>query len=466
MLNRLPRSQVVLLGIAVVLGPSLSVGLRERTAQPVVVPLAAALSLLVVVYLVRLVQGRAALEHRAHHDELTGLANRRLFEEKAASAITYARRTNGHSAVLFLDLDRFKNVNDSLGHAVGNLLLQAVAKRLRGSTRAGGHGGATRRRRVRRPAAPARRRGRTRSPWPPRSWTQFVQPFALTGHQVFASPSIGIAVFPADGDDADALLENADIAMYRAKQRGRRTYCTYDRSMNDQSRAKLALESQLHTAIERGELRLHYQPKVHLPSGRVLGMEALLRWDHPTLGLLQPAEFIPLAEESGLIVPVGEWALEEACRQNQEWIAAGFAPLVVAVNLSLRQFQQQRIEDVTARILRSTGMDPTLLELEVTESLAMQDPESVCATLEDLKALGVHVLDRRLRHGLLRAEPPHRVPHRQAEDRQVVRRDHRHRPGGTDRRGGGGPRPRPGSPGGGGGRRDGRAARAPPGARV
>jgi diguanylate cyclase (GGDEF)-like protein len=388
LLNRLPRSQVVLLGIAVVLGPSLSVGLRERTAQPVVVPLAAALSLLVVVYLVRLVQGRAALEHRAHHDELTGLANRRLFQEKAASAITYARRTNGHSAVLFLDLDRFKNVNDSLGHAVGNLLLQAVAKRLRGSTRAGDT--------VARlggdefvvllPQLDDRQDAVTVAA---EILEQFVQPFALTGHQVFASPSIGIAVFPADGDDADALLENADIAMYRAKQRGRRTYCTYDRSMNDQSRAKLALESQLHTAVDRGELLLHYQPKIHLPSGRVLGMEALLRWDHPTLGLLQPAEFIPLAEESGLIVPVGEWALEEACRQNQEWIAAGFAPLVVAVNLSLRQFQQQRIEDVTARILRSTGMDPTLLELEVTESLAMQDPESVCATLEDLKALGV-----------------------------------------------------------------------------
>jgi EAL domain-containing protein (putative c-di-GMP-specific phosphodiesterase class I) len=218
---------------------------------------------------------------------------------------------------------------------------------------------------------------------------RFDAPFRLDGHEVFASPSIGIALFPADGDDAHALLENADIAMYQAKERGRHTFCTYDRSMNDHARARLALESQLHNAIERGELRLHYQPKLRMPSGDLCGMEALLRWEHPEHGLLQPAEFIPLAEESGLIVPVGEWALEEACRQNQEWMTAGFEPLVVAVNLSLRQFQQQHVEDVTARILRATGLDPSLLELEVTESLAMQDPERVCATLVDLKGLGV-----------------------------------------------------------------------------
>jgi EAL domain-containing protein (putative c-di-GMP-specific phosphodiesterase class I) len=217
----------------------------------------------------------------------------------------------------------------------------------------------------------------------------FEQPFTLSGHRLFASPSIGIAVFPADGDDADALLRNADTAMYRAKARGRRTFCAYDRSMNDHAHERLALENRLHTAVERGELRLYYQPKVHLPSGRVTGMEALLRWEHPELGLLEPAEFISLAEDSGLIIPVGEWALHEACRQNQVWAEAGFAPLVVAVNLSLRQFQQQRIEDVTARILRSTGMDPALLELEVTESLAMQDPDAVRTTLLDLRGMGV-----------------------------------------------------------------------------
>jgi diguanylate cyclase (GGDEF)-like protein len=387
-LRRLPHSQVALLGIAVLLGPSISVALRERVALPLVVPLSGVLSLLVVTYLVRLVQGRAVLDHRAHHDELTGLANRSLFEERAAGAISFARRTGGHSAVLFLDLDRFKNVNDSLGHAVGNQLLQAVAKRLHAATRAddtvarlGGDEFVVLLPQLDDPSEAAVVAATILS--------RFEEPFALDGHELFASPSIGIALFPSDGDDADSLLENADIAMYRAKERGRQTFVTYDRSMNDHARDRLALESQLHTAVERGELRLHYQPKIHLPTGRLTGMEALLRWEHPQLGLLRPAAFIPLAEESGLIVPVGEWALEEACRQNQEWVTAGYAPLVVAVNLSLRQFQQQRVEDMTARILRSTGMDPALLELEVTESLAMQDPESVCATLFDVKALGV-----------------------------------------------------------------------------
>jgi diguanylate cyclase (GGDEF)-like protein len=387
-LRRLPRSQIALLGLAVLLGPFVSVALREGVALSFIVPLSAALSLLVVTYLVRLVQGRAALDHRAHHDELTGLANRRRFEERAAGAISFARRTEGHCAVLFLDLDRFKNVNDSLGHAAGNLLLQAVAKRLHGATRAedtvarlGGDEFV-----VLLPQLEDEREAVTIAR---KILARFEQPFQLDGHELFASPSIGIALFPNDGDDAHALLENADIAMYQAKERGRQTYCTYDRSMNDHARARLALESQLHNAIERGELRLHYQPKIRMPTGELSGMEALLRWEHPEHGLLQPAKFIPLAEESGLIVPVGEWALEEACRQNQEWITAGFPPLVVAVNLSLRQFQQQHVEDVTARVLRVTGMDPSLLELEVTESLAMQDPEGVSATLVDLKSLGV-----------------------------------------------------------------------------
>jgi EAL domain-containing protein (putative c-di-GMP-specific phosphodiesterase class I) len=218
---------------------------------------------------------------------------------------------------------------------------------------------------------------------------RFEEPFSLAGHRLFASPSIGVAVFPEDGHDADSLLKNADTAMYRAKQRGRRTFCTYDRSMNDHAHERLALESRLHTAIERDELRLHYQPKIHLPTGRVTGMEALLRWEHPDLGLLEPSAFISLAEESGLIVPVGEWALQEACRQNHAWTKAGFEPLVVAVNLSLRQFQQGGIEDMTARVLRSTGLDPSLLELEVTESLAMQDPDLVRSTLLDLREMGV-----------------------------------------------------------------------------
>ena len=388
-LERLPRSEVVLLAGAVLLGPGiLSTGLDGTVGRPLVLLFSGVLSLLVVGHLVRLVQGRAALEHRAHHDELTGLANRTLFGDRAAVAIAHAQRTDAHSAVLFLDLDRFKNVNDSLGHAVGNLLLQAVAKRLRAATRAedtvarlGGDEFVVFLPQLADPDEAAHVAAKILE--------SFSEPFTLSGHRVFASPSIGIAVFPTDGDDADVLLKNADTAMYRAKQRGRRTFCAYDKSMNDHAHERLALESRLHTAIERGELRLHYQPKVHLPTGRVSGMEALLRWEHPDLGLLEPAEFIALAEESGLIVPLGAWALEEACRQNQAWVDAGFAPLVVAVNLSLRQFQQQQIGDLTAQVLRRTGLDPELLELEVTESLAMQDPEDVRTTLLDLREMGV-----------------------------------------------------------------------------
>jgi len=387
--TRLPNAQVGLLLAAVVVGPAiLASGAHAPHTRAGVLTVAVILSVLVVAYLVRLVQGRAVLEHRAHHDELTGLANGVLFQERAEAAIAHARRTGGHAAVLFLDLDRFKNVNDSLGHATGNLLLQAVARRLRAATRAedtvarlGGDEFVVFLPQLDDPASATRVADEVLS--------RFTDPFMLNGHRVFASPSIGIAVFPDGGIDPDTLLENADTAMYRAKQRGRRTHCAFDPSMKEDAHRRLALESELHGAVERGEMQLHYQPKIHLPSGQVMGMEALLRWEHPEHGLLQPASFIPVAEETGLIVPLGEWALVEACRQNQAWSKAGFQPLVVAVNLSLRQFQQEPIEDMAARVLRATGLDPQLLELEVTESLAMQDPVRVAATLQGLKDLGV-----------------------------------------------------------------------------
>jgi diguanylate cyclase (GGDEF)-like protein len=384
----LPRAQVVLLAVAVSAGPLVVLPRQPEGRGDVALALSTLLALLVVVHLVRLVQGRAVLEHRAHHDELTGLANRRLFEEHLALAIAHARRTGGHAAVIFLDLDRFKTVNDSLGHAVGNLLLQAVASRLRAGARAGDT--------VARLGGdefvivvPELRAPEDAEPVAEHLLRTFAEPFSLNGHRVFVSPSIGVAVYPSGGSDVGELIENADRAMYQAKQRGRRRSCTYDRSMGDHAQDRLDLESRLHTAVERGELRLHYQPKLHLPSGRLTGMEALLRWQHPELGLLEPSRFISLAEESGLIVPIGEWALEEACRQNQRWVDQGLPPLVVAVNMSLQQFQQQAVEDVTARILRSTGLDPTLLELEVTESLAMHDQRSVHGALADLREMGV-----------------------------------------------------------------------------
>ncbi|MGK2947148.1 MAG: putative bifunctional diguanylate cyclase/phosphodiesterase [Acidimicrobiales bacterium] len=384
----LPRSQVLVLAAAVLVGPAvLTPGLGTSGATSILA-VSAVLSLLVIVYLVRLVQGRAAFEHRAHHDELTGLANRRLLEERASLAIAHARRTGTHAAVLFLDLDRFKNVNDSLGHATGNVLLQEVAGRLLAATRKddtvarlGGDEFVVVFQDLDGPAAAASLAEVILQ--------RFNDPFTVNGHRIFASPSIGVASYPTDGDDAHELLENADRAMYRAKGQGRRRSCTYQHEIDHHSQDRLALESLLHTAIEREELRLHYQPKVQLPSGTVTGMEALLRWQHPTLGLLEPSSFITIAEESGLIVPIGEWALEEACRQNQVWARAGLQPLVVAVNLSLQQFQQQHIEDVVARVLRSTGLDPHRLELEVTESLALHDLRGVQSALQDLRDMGV-----------------------------------------------------------------------------
>ena len=211
----------------------------------------------------------------------------------------------------------------------------------------------------------------------------FAAPFHLARRTIYVSPSIGIAHFPADGADADA-------AMYRAKDRGRNTYALYTSDLNASRGQRLSLESELHTAIERDELVLHYQPKVNLRTGRIDGAEALVRWQHPTLGLLGPDEFVPLAEETGLIGPLGEWVLEQACAQSQAWRDAGFPPVRVAVNLSARQFQLAKMEDVVASVLRRTGLDPSRLELELTETLAFQDPAAITATLEDLRTMGVH----------------------------------------------------------------------------
>ena len=383
---RLARPQIALLGGAVALGPVL--GILGFRSEDVVLPASAVLSVLVVTYLVRLVQGRAVYEHRAHHDELTGLPNRRLFEERAAVAVAHARRTNGHAAVLFLDLDRFKNINDSLGHEAGNQLLRAVARRLVSTSRhtdtvarLGGDEFVV--------LLPEVADTEEATQVADDLLAHFDEAFSVSGHQVFITPSIGLAVYPHAGSDPGALVKNADTAMYRAKERGRRCVSNYDRRMNDHAHDRLAMESQLHVALEQGEMRLHYQPKIELPSGRLIGMEALLRWEHPTLGLLEPASFIPLAEESGLIVPIGEWALTEACRQTRLWNDLDLGPLMVAVNLSLRQFRQQGIEGVVARALRTTGLDPCLLELEVTESLALQEHDLIDGALRELRQFGV-----------------------------------------------------------------------------
>jgi diguanylate cyclase (GGDEF)-like protein len=302
--------------------------------------------------------------------------------------MAHARRSGGRVAVMFLDLDRFKHVNDSLGHAAGNQLLAAVARRLRASlggdatvARLGGDEFA-----VLLPALDdvARAAGVAGA-----VLAAFARPFRAGRRELFVSPSIGVALWPDHGPDLDTLLKHADIAMYRAKAAGRNTFCVYDPAMSAGIRERLDLESRLHVAIEREELVLHYQPKVDLRTGRIVGVEALARWHHPTAGLLDPGRFIPLAEETGLIVALGEWVLAEACAQAVRWQAAGLPPLVVAVNVSARQFQHQRVPDVTAAILRATGLAPWLLEFEVTESLALEDPDRTAAMLTDLKEMGV-----------------------------------------------------------------------------
>ncbi|MGK2928953.1 MAG: putative bifunctional diguanylate cyclase/phosphodiesterase [Acidimicrobiales bacterium] len=341
-----------------------------------------------VAYLVRLVEQRARIEYLALHDDLCGIPNRVLLGDRIASALAQAPREGSRVALLFLDLDRFKTINDSLGHAAGNDLLRAAATRLTETVRSGdtvarlgGDEFAVLLPGVDDPDTPATVAEKVLD--------AFRVPFEIAGRQLFVSPSIGVSLHPDDARDAEELLRNADAAMYRAKENGRNTFELYTRALNERAHQRLSLESSLHKAVEREELVMHYQPKVDLRSGQIVGMEALMRWEHPELGQLLPGEFIPLAEENGLIVPLGEWALEQACRQTRAWADEGHTALTVAVNLSARQFQHQEVGDMVARVLRLTGLDPASLELELTESLVLQDPEAVMATLHDLKAMGV-----------------------------------------------------------------------------
>jgi diguanylate cyclase (GGDEF)-like protein len=347
----------------------------------------ALLSCLGVAYLVERVEEGARIEHLALHDDLTGLPNRVLFTDRVGAAVAVTERGGEASAVMFLDLDRFKNINDSLGHAAGNDLLRLVAKRLRHA--------------VREADTVARLGGDEFTILLPRlndreSLEQaaqrvldaFTEPFRIVGRNLFVSVSVGIAVGSANGGSVDTLLKNADAAMYQAKAGGRKTYRMFTPDMNTQANNRLAMESSLHTAISRGELVLHYQAKVDLITGVCVGMEALARWHHPDRGLIHPKEFIDLAEETGLIIPLGEWALTEACVQTKAWRDAGY-DLVVSVNVSPRQFHQERMADVVAGVLRQTGLEGHALELELTESVALHDPTAITHTLNDIKSMGV-----------------------------------------------------------------------------
>ncbi len=330
------------------------------------------------------------VRHLAHHDVLTGLPNRRMLEERLAQGLESARQRNRGLTVMFLDLDRFKVINDSLGHAVGDDLLRAVAGRLSNSLR---------------PADTIARLGGDEfvlllpNAGLPEDAEQIAQrlldtlsqPYSIDGHTIRVTPSIGISLFPRDGDDGQALLGRADAAMYHAKSQGRRCFQFFTQKVRRNAARQLELENELHHALERNELSLQYQPRFDLPSGRLCAIEALLRWKHARHGSISPAEFVPLAEETGLILPIGEWVLNEACRQHRLWRERGLGDVALAVNLSAQQFRSDQLASVVARVMQSHAMPRDQLELEITETTLMRHTDQTRTTLERLVELGARI---------------------------------------------------------------------------
>ncbi len=330
------------------------------------------------------------LEYHAGHDILTGLPNRALLQDRLNQAIAYASRYYLPIWVLFIDLDRFKMVNDSLGHNAGDTVLNAIATRLQFTVREtdtvarlGGDEFLV--------VLPERDDECLTTGVVQRIMDAVSRPLKVDGHEFAIGCSIGVAAYPNDGIDPETLIRNADIAMYRAKETGRNNFQFYTATMNERLLERLRIENDLRNAVERGEFVLHYQPQIDLQSGRMVGAEALIRWQHPTLGTLMPMRFISLAEETGMIVPIGGWVMRAACAQAREWQDAGLGRLRIAVNLSARQFLQQDLVQSIAGMLEETGLAADCLELELTESLVMTDIDRAIDTLNKLKALGVHL---------------------------------------------------------------------------
>lgn len=335
-------------------------------------------------------QAEQIIHHLAYHDPLTGLPNRVLFNDHLALELAHAQRNKRMLAVIFLDLDRFKTINDTLGHAMGDQLLQEVAKRLRSCLREGDT--------VARLGGdefmlllPGITHGEDVAKIARRILEVLKPPFNLEGRELHISSSLGISLYPSDGRNAETLIKNADAAMYRTKEQGRGTYQFYTPSMNAKAFERLILENDLRRALERQEFVVYYQPQVSLHTGQIVGVEALVRWQHPDRGIIPPMEFIPLAEETGLIVPLGDWVFRVACAQHRTWQEAGFPPLRIAVNLSAHRFKQKGLIRDVVRILQETGLDPGYLELELTESHLMENVESTISLLHELKALGIHL---------------------------------------------------------------------------
>ena len=331
---------------------------------------------------------RDQMNYTAHHDALTDLPNRILLQDRLGQAIEAARRQERPLAVMFLDLDRFKYINDSLGHAVGDQLLQSVARRLKDGlrhsdtiSRQGGDEFVV--------LLPNIERAEDAALSADKILAALTLPHHIGEHELHIGVSIGISIYPGDGQDTETLLKNADTAMYHAKENGRNTYEFFEQEMHARSVRRQSIEAGLRRALERQEFVLHYQPVVHLLSGATVGVEALIRWRHPERGLLLPDEFVPIAEECGLILPIGRWVLREACNQAQAWIRAGFPPITVAINTSAFEFRgKDFIENIRA-ILAETALAPHLLELEMTETVLMSDAASSNSVLHALVDMGI-----------------------------------------------------------------------------
>lgn len=330
------------------------------------------------------------MKHQAYHDALTGLPNRLLLLDRLKVAMNHSRRTGDRLALLYLDVDNFKTVNDSLGHSVGDLLLMSFAHRLKNL--------------LREQDTVARLGGdefvvmvedaegeSSAVAVGERILDSLGAPFMVKGHELYVTASVGITIFPEDGDTPDALIKNADLAMYRAKETGKNNCQLFTLAMNERAQQRLVLEKDLRKAIEGRHFEVWYQPKVHLPTGGIIGMEALVRWRREDGSLTPPLEFIPVAEETGMIVPIGEQVLEAACRQAKTWHDSGYGHLALAVNLSVRQLAHKGLIDFIERLLRRTDIDPSLLEFEITETAIMSRVEQAVAVLEEIRRLGAHI---------------------------------------------------------------------------
>ncbi|WP_051330767.1 bifunctional diguanylate cyclase/phosphodiesterase [Aneurinibacillus terranovensis] len=336
-------------------------------------------------------QMESKIQYQAYHDMLTGLPNRVLFNDRLDQAIDHSSCNNKKLAVMFIDLDQFKRINAMFGHCIGDDLLQAVAECLK--------------RCIRESDTIARFGGDEFMILLPEVFHEqdavtvaekiieaLRQPLMLGDRELFISSSIGISVYPADGNDSKTLIKNADTAMYHAKKQGRNNYQLYRSLMNDdEAFERLTLENSLRKALQKDEFLVYYQPQINLHTGEIIGMEALVRWQNPELGMVPPVKFIPLAEDTGLIIPLGEWVLRAACTQNKAWQLAGYPPIRVAVNLSMLQFKQSDMVGTIVRVLQETGLDPRYLEVEITESMLMENPDATLGTLKQLKAIGIRI---------------------------------------------------------------------------